>query len=205
MGTKLTGLVFSAITMAFGGVAQTPAELYSCSMDSRQSIYWQAIGETVTLRSELFGHETFPPEGRQSIIFSDGHEVVIGEGDKYIDDATSAVFPTCEEYLLASNGATISSLNSPAPATGDITFLAQARPSAKACDASAGRYDRHGGLFCEQWDEIEANFANDQQLYDRLVAQRAPIIAVPYSTAGVDYLVYDHIERAVHPLFYAGG
>ena len=113
--------------------------------------------------------------------------------------------PSCDEYLDASNGVTVESLSSAAPATGNILDLAAARSSATACTLENHRYDRHGGLFCEQWDELEANMATDQRLYDRLVAQRAPIIVVPYSTDGVDYLAYDQVERTIHPLFYAGG
>ncbi|MEO1406908.1 MAG: hypothetical protein AAFV54_10520 [Pseudomonadota bacterium] len=208
MGMKLTGLVISAIMMAHGAAAQTAAELYSCSVDQRQAVYWQAIGETVTLRGELFGYETFPPEGRQSLIFADGYEVVIGEGGKYIDNSVRDLAPSCAEYLMASIDPTLASMSNSSSrgsaGFSDMAALDAARASSAACSDQTGRYAKHGGLFCEQWSDLDTNFDGRDALYDRLVDERAPIIVVPYSTQGVDYLAYDPSERTFHPLFFAG-
>lgn len=206
---KLTGLLFATAISVAGASAQSAAGLYSCSMDDRRSVYWEAIGETVTLRSELFGYQTFLPEGRQSLIFSDGYELLIGLGGKYIDEVNLGSVPSCDEYLAASNGATLASLSEPvardvAPFD-DMAELDTERPRAEACDANADMYTQHGGLFCEQWDELNRNFHGQEDQYRKLVSQRAPIIAVPYSTGGVDYLAFDSTGRTIHPLFYSSG
>ncbi|MEO0882332.1 MAG: hypothetical protein AAFY34_06325 [Pseudomonadota bacterium] len=209
MGMKLTGLIVAAVLMAPNASPQSAAGLYSCSVDARQSIYWPAIGETVTLRSELFGYKTFLPEGRQSLIFSDGHELVLGLGGTYMDDVSVGFAPSCDEYLSASNGVTVASLSDDrtraAAPFENMEALDAVRPSSSACAADTSRYDRHGGLYCEQWDELNRNFADRSGTYRRLVAQRAPIIAVPYSNYGVDYLAFDAEARTIHPLFYSSG
>lgn len=156
------------------------------------------------------GARAQPLSGLDSCVAQEPHEMVwnadVPLGDVPLDFGTLCeddLFVPASWALTTFTRSVSSALRySMLPTT--MADLDAAKPDTGFCDIPNNHYEAIGGLYCEQWDELSRNFAGEPSLYDRLVAQSAPIIAVPYSPDGIDYMTFDAGSGSFYPLFYSG-
>jgi hypothetical protein len=196
------------------------APLPACEIVDEQSVYWQAMGEQVILRTTLLGAEDTLPRAKLMIEFNDGEIVVLGNGGKYIDDFMPGDEPTCQDHLIEARNATLSSLDPAHPILKDVLYMGQGTDSyssmaalqadlreARLCDPN---YKTNPGAYdCQNLQDLAARVAENrneipQPLFDQLVTRDAPIIDLTYSSYGIDTFVFDPTTKKLHQLYYNG-
>lgn len=94
------------LIIAFAGLVYAPSahalNYEPCELSIEEDVYWAVMDETVTLQFTMKGDGHHFPEGNVTMIFSDGHEMEIARGGKYIDDAEDIGCTAQVEFVKSS-------------------------------------------------------------------------------------------------------
>jgi len=192
--------------------AQSDFVLPACDLVDEETLYWETIGEDVTLRIELKGESGALPWGITYLTFQDGEEVILGEGGKYIDDFTADNVPTCEDHLRVAKDPVLTSIRQSSPTyiwgvpLKSMSDVEKALELSKTCQEDDPQLTPM--IDCRDILQFAKDFQSqneiDPEVYKNLIDQIAPIIQVPYSTYGVDIYAYDQTARKFHKISYSG-
>ncbi len=204
--------------------------LHACDLMDEQTLRWDALGKDVTLRTELKG-ETGSVPFADFYMTIEGREIHLGQGGKFIDDFDPANTPSCEDHLEAAIKPILKSISHEGVFFNSRNFrtmheLDSALHQAEFCNTPPIPYYESEDVKAyltefRKTDNWEAAFLScgpildiialeSSQLqttakqYQKLLAQDAPLIAVPYSTYGVDVLAIDVENYTTHNLFASG-
>lgn len=192
------------------GHAQSDYVLPACDLTIEKTVHWKAAQHDVTLRVEIKGESGSLPSGNSYLTFSDGTEIHLGEGGKYLDDFTADNVPTCEDHLKVLMSPILESMK-PVPPAGDSEIrtmgeMAKILTLAENCQDE----DRYvfGHLHCQDVKWTAENYREYSEIssedFDRLVGQNAPLITVPYSTYGTDFYAVDIQNKKLYSMTYSG-
>ena len=224
---KKIGMISALWILALPSIAVAENDLPYCDLLDEKKLIWTAIDEEVTVRTELKGSGY--PRGKLYIVFGDGHEILISEGGKYLDDAEDI---GCEAQLNAATISLFASLEGQGVYfdTGSLRTmndLDQALQSDEACKLrDKQRHEspdnqsfldkvRQTNMWETQFlscqailDRLEYNTQGNIETtiedYKRLLSQNAPLIEVAYSAYGVDIMAFDREKREFYKLYYSG-
>jgi len=195
--------------------AQDLPSLPACNIVDEETVFWQAIGETVKLRIELKGDAGTLPRGKSYLTFEDGKEIFLGEGGKYIDDFDRENPPNCAKYLAVAKSPVMSSLQgNPLNMMGielrSVNDIDKALRMAEECaEDMTSELEMQSRLYrCNDLkvfaDDIREMNELSAESFSALISKKAPLIEVPYSTYGVDILAFDPDKRTLHKVSYSG-
>jgi len=205
---------------AFADMATAKADQELCNLSDARQIYWQALGETVTLRTQVTQDGPYLPSAKLEIEFSDGTILDLGGGTKYYDDYMADNAPTCAHILAKATNMTVASLNNDPslmmPELYEMEFFVEYRSMSDlrtdlifAANCNKDDEIHETAYDCEKAQYVAERIAeNDQNLpkhvFDRLVNENAPIIMVTGSTYFSSIMVYDRRKNSLHELYYDG-
>jgi len=225
------GLFICLLAPALPAAAQTASPIPACDIIDEQVLNWEALGETVTLRTKLQGEEGYLPGAEFTMVLSDETEVELGSGGKFIDDFDPQDPPGCADHLEAATRPILNSV------TGDGAFyysgnfrsmieLDTALHKAEFCKSNNLDYYQTGNgkkyvTEVEKSGSWESQFLTCGPILDRiamgggtpdtsakdyrrLLAQNAPLIEVPYSTYGVEIFALDRENLKLYKLITSG-
>ena len=84
---SILSALFLSLFMSAQAHANSQASYQACDMTVQEDVYWDAIGETVTLHFTMTGDGQYFPTGTVHMEFSDKQKILLTEGGKYVDDA----------------------------------------------------------------------------------------------------------------------
>ncbi len=194
--------------------AQSDFVLPACDLSVERTLMWPAMDQEVTLLAEIKGESGRFPAGNSYLVFADGQKVHLGEGGKYIDDFTADDVPSCEDHMDQLISPIISSIN-PKDIDKQFSFMpntmgemAKVLSLAETCVETDKKTYIFRRMECKDVKRIAHDFQEYSEIlpedFERLVAQDAPFIEVPYSTYGRDTYVMDTKSRKLYAIPYPG-
>jgi hypothetical protein len=224
------------VILAFMGNAcpaftQDMTSLPNCDLVDVQSVYWNTLGEDVTLRTELWSDGKALPSAKFFLTFADGQKIELGKGANFIEDYIPEHY--CQEHLKAAKTPIVNSITKDgifyyADNFHSMTDFNLALLQAEFCKTDNPNYYvtgrgkeyvakvRRSGSWESQFltcgpilDKISLSSGDIDpsftvQDYQRLLSQDAPLIAVSSSAYGVNVYALDKEYRTLHNLNLSG-
>lgn len=206
---SVTYSFFAAMVMSAPLTAQADPVIPVCDIVDEQDIYWEAAGETVTLRTELRTGAQPYPDGHFFLIMSDGQEIFVGEGTKFLDDYPPEDVPSCQDHLEAAQRPILDSLEGTSISHWNFEFKTY-RDVDAVYAAPCTHDNERGKVSCDNVQQFIEEYAlgsdviTQPDVAAKLREQNAPLLAVPYSTYGWNVVAIDRENGEVYHLFYSG-
>ena len=213
--TMKNSLVVLSVIFAFAGAEAVTAQDtlpsdFSCDISDEQTVYWAAMSQAVTLRTQLKTHDDSFPVGFMTLVLENGTEVDLGQGSKYLDDAPEAELRDCEILLEIAKADTLDSLSRKARFP-TLTSLWAFSAMGQDCMDDANLPDDGPSQQCQEAASIHEIFMEtssetpmNYKQFNRLRDSGAPLITVRRSTYYSETYVYDPQTNKLHNVLTEG-
>ena len=201
--------------LAFLSAANAKAEEeafsdFNCNITDEQTVYWAAMSQAVTLKTQIKHEGEGYPQGFMTLILEDGTAVDLGQGGKYIDDAPDDEFNDCKKHLEIAKRATLDSL-SDTTRFATLESLWAYSAMGQDCMDAANLSEDGPSENCQQAASVHKAFMEasidsslDFTQFELLLDSHAPLITVRRSTYYSETFVYDAQTNTLHNVLTEG-
>lgn len=206
-------VVFGLLSLSSAGAGnaqETALADFNCNITDEQTVYWVAMSQAVTLRTQIKHDREVYPSGFMTLILEDGTEIDLGQGSKYIDDAPYDEFSDCKKHLQIAKTDTLDSLSGKARFSTVESLWAYSAMGQDCMDGANLTKDgpsencQQAASVHEAFMEASIDSSMDFVQFKRLRDSRAPLITVRRSTYYSETFVYDAQTNTLHNVLTEG-